>query len=171
MAKIDDVINRLERLTNDVNQVKLSLIGLLPLPPAAKPVVRRGVEGLDPILTELYFDALRGGVDLARDPRVQESSLKAIQSATMPQPRSAAMPKPRSRAQKRNDKMQSQAFKTANAKLRTKSGALRKGVKQSDIATRAQKELKLMKRGTRTGKRRPIQGPKKNPRRTGGGRR
>ena len=161
LAKIDDVIDRLERLTNDVNQVKLSLIGLLPLPPGAKPVVRRGVEGLDPIITELYFDALRGGIDLARDPRVQESSLKAIQSAT----------RPRSRAQKKNDKMQSQAFKVANSKLRTKSGALRKGVKQSDVAKRAQKELKLMKRGTRTGKRRPIQGPKKNPRRTGGGKR
>ncbi len=163
MAKIDDVINRLERLTNDVNQVKLSLVGLLPIPPMAKPIVRRGVEGLDPIIAELYFDALRGGVDLARDPRVQESSLKAIQSATMP--------RPRSRAQKKNDTMQSKAFKMANQKLRTKSGTLRKGVTQSDVAKRAQKELKLMKRGTRTGKRRPIQGPKKNPRRTGGGRR
>lgn len=49
----------------------------------------------------------------------------------------------------------------ANQKLRTKSGALRKGVTQSDVAKRAQKELKLMKRGTRTGKRRPIQGPKR----------
>ena len=164
MAKIDDVINRLERLTNDVNQVKLSLIGLLPLPPVAKPVVRRGVEGLDPIITELYFDALRGGVDLARDPRVQESSLKAIQSATMP--------KPRSRAQKKNDKMQSQAFKMANEKLRTTKGALRKGVTQSDIATRAQKELKLMKRGTNAKKRPAKSGPRKSPpRRSGGGKR
>jgi hypothetical protein len=164
MAKIDDVINRLERLTNDVNQVKLSLIGLLPLPPVAKPVVRRGVEGLDPIITELYFDALRGGVDLARDPRVQESSLKAIQSATMP--------RPRSRAQKKNDKMQSQAFKMANEKLRTTKGALRKGVTQSDIATRAQKELKLMKRGTNAKKRPAKSGPRKSPpRRSGGGRR
>jgi|VirMetMinimDraft_7_1064189.scaffolds.fasta_scaffold42457_3 hypothetical protein len=164
MAKIDDVINRLERLTNDVNQVKLSLIGLLPLPPVAKPLARRGVEGLDPILTELYFDALRGGVDLARDPRVQESSLKAIQSATMP--------KPRSRAQKKNDKMQSQAFKMANEKLRTTKGALRKGVTQSDIATRAQKELKLMKRGTNAKKRPAKSGPRKSPpRRSGGGKR
>ena len=80
MAKIDDVINRLERLTNDVNQVKLSLIGLLPIPPVAKPVVRRGVEGLDPILTELYFDALRGGVDLATDSRVQESSIRQFKA-------------------------------------------------------------------------------------------
>ena len=167
MAKIDDVIDRLERLTNDVNQVKLSLIGLLPLPPAAKPVVRRGVEGLDPLITELYFDTLRGGVDLARDADTQMILRDAILGTGQP----VKSKKPRSRAQKRNDKMQSNAFKMANAKLRTKSGALRKGVKQSDVAKRAQKELKLMKRGTRTGKRRQIQGPKKNPRRTGGGKR
>lgn len=165
MAKIDDVIDRLERLNSDVLSLKRSLIPLLPLPPVAKPLARRTVEGLDPIIAELYFDALRGGVDLARDPRVQESSLKAIQTAT----------RPRSRAQKRNDKMQSQAFVRANSKLRTKSGALRKGVTQSDVAKRAQKELKLMKRGTnRPGaKKRPAKsGPRKSPpRRSGGGRR
>lgn len=162
LAKIDDVIDRLERLNNDVLSLKRSLIPLLPLPPAAKPLARRTVEGLDPIIAELYFDALRGGVDLARDSRVQEQSLKAIQNAT----------RPRSRAQKRNDKMQSTAFKVANARLRTKSGALRKGVKQSDIAKRAQKELKLMKRGTNAKKRPAKSGPRKSPpRRSGGGRR
>ena len=164
MAKIDDVIDRLERLNNDVLSLKRSLIPLLPLPPVAKPLARRTVEGLDPIIAELYFDALRGGVDLARDPRVQEQSLKAIQNAT----------KPRSRAQKRNDKMQSTACKMANSKLRTKSGALRKGVKQSDIAKRAQKELKLMKRGTRPKRKSPSGGTKKRkspPRRRGGGKR
>jgi len=165
LAKIDDVIDRLERLNSDVLSLKRSLIPLLPLPPVAKPLARRTVEGLDPIIAELYFDALRGGVDLARDPRVQEQSLKAIQNAT----------KPRSRAQKRNDKMQSQAFKVANSKLRTTKGALRKGVTQSDIATRAQKELKLMKRGSGKagGRPSPSGGTKKrkSPRRSGGGKR
>ena len=165
MAKIDDVIDRLERLNNDIMLLKRSIIPLLPLPPTAKPLVRRTAEGLDPIIAELYFDALRGGVDLARDPGVQESSLKAIQSAT----------RPRSRAQKRNDKMQSQAFVRANAKLRTKSGALRKGVTQSDVAKRAQKELKLMKRGKGKagGRPSPSGGTKKRktPRRSGGGKR
>jgi hypothetical protein len=164
LAKIDDVIDRLERLNSDVLSLKRSLIPLLPLPPVAKPLVRRTAEGLDPIIAELYFDALRGGVDLARDPRVQEESLKAIQSAT----------RPRSRAQKRNDKMQSTAFKMANSKLRTKTGALRKGVTQSDVAKRAQKELKLMKRGTRPARKSPSGGTKKRkspPRRSGGGKR
>ena len=168
MAKIDDVIDRLERLTNDVNQVKLRLVRLAPLPPMAKPIVQRGAEGLDPILTELYFDALRGGVDLARDPINQERAQEAFLSSFRP-PKTL---KPRSRAQKRNDKMQSQAFKMANSKLRTKSGALRKGVKQSDIAKRAQKELKLMKRGTNAKKRPAKSGPRKSPpRRSGGGKR
>ena len=168
MAKIDDVINRLERLTNDVNQVKLSLIGLLPLPPVAKAPVRRGVEGLDPILTELYFDALRGGVDIARMPETQETARAAFESAFRP-PKTI---KPRSKAQKKNDKMQSQAFKKANSKLRTKNGALRKGVTQSDVAKRAQKELKLMKRGTNAKKRPAKSGPRKSPpRRSGGGKR
>lgn len=165
MAKIDDVINRLEELNREIMTLKKGIIRLAPLPPVAKPIVSRASEGLDPILAELYFDALRGGVDLARDPRVQESSLKAIQSAT----------RPRSRAQKRNDKMQSQAFVRANAKLRTKSGALRKGVTQSDVAKRAQKELKLMKRGKGKagGRPSPSGGTKKrkSPARSGGGRR
>ncbi len=164
MAKIDDVIKRLERLTNDVAQVKSRLVRLAPLPPLAKPIVQRASDQLDPLLIELYFDALRGGVDLARDPEIQRQSLEAIQSATIP--------KPRSKAQKANDKLQSKAFKMANEKLRTTKGALRKGVTQSDIATRAQKELKLMKRGTNAKKRPAKSGPRKSPpRRSGGGRR
>jgi hypothetical protein len=71
--------------------------------------------------------------------------------------------------------MQSNAFKMANQKLRTKSGALRKGVKQSDIAKRAQKELKLMKRGRGKagGRPSPSGGTKKrkSPGRSGGGKR
>lgn len=170
MAKIDDVIDRLERLTNDVNQVKLRLIRLAPLPPMAKPIVQRGVEGLDPILTELYFDALRGGVDIARMPEAQE----ALQDAFLSAGRPLQVKKPRTRKQKANDKMQSKAFKLANEKLRTKSGALRKGVKQADVAKRAQKELKAMKnkRG-KTRSRRATGTParKSSPRRSGGGRR
>jgi len=165
LAKIDDVIDRLEELNREILKIKTGIVRLSPLPPTVKAPVVRGAEALDPILAELYFDALRGGVDLARDPRVQESSLKAIQSAT----------RPRSRAQKRNDKMQSQAFVRANAKLRTKSGALRKGITQSDVAKRAQKELKLMKRGKGKagGRPSPSSGMKKrkSPARSGGGRR
>jgi len=165
LAKIDDVIDRLQEINTEILKLKRSVSLLAPLPKPLKAGVRQGQEVLDPLIQELYFDALRGTLDLARDPRVQESSLKAIQTAT----------RPRSRAQKRNDKMQSQAFVRANAKLRTKSGALRKGVTQSDVAKRAQKELKLMKRGKGKagGRPSPSGGTKKrkSPARSGGGRR
>jgi len=101
-------------------------------------------------------------------PETQETARAAFESAFRP-PKTI---KPRSSAQKRNDKMQSQAFKLANSKLRTKFGALRKGVTQSDVAKRAQKELKLMKRGTNAKKRPAKSGPRKSPpRRSGGGKR
>lgn len=162
------VIDRLERLTNEVNKIKLGVIGLTPLPPVAKPIVRQAAEGLDPILTELYFDALRAGVDVARMPESQQAAKDVFAGFANP----PSIKKPRSRAQKKNDKMQSQAFKNANAKLRTKSGSLRKGITQADVAKRAQKELKLMKRGTNAKKRPAKSGPRKSPmRRTGGGRR
>ena len=64
-------LNRLERLTNDVNQVKGVLLGCYHYHQLQN--LSLDVELKDwIILTELYFDALRGGVDLARDPRVQE---------------------------------------------------------------------------------------------------
>ncbi len=171
MAKIDDVINRLERLTNDVAQVKSRLVRLAPLPPIAKPIVQRGSDQIDPLLIELYFDALRGGVDFAGDPVSQEAFRSAMEAQQAPLT-NRTIKKPRSRAQKANDKMQSQAFQKANSKLRTSKGALRKGVTQSDIAKRAQKELKLIKRGTNAKKRPAKSGPRKSPpRRSGGGRR
>ena len=44
------------------------------------------------------------------------------------------------------DKLQSRAFREANKALRTKSGQLRKGVTQSDVAKRAQKILKRLRK-------------------------
>ena len=126
---------------------------------------------MDLILTELYFDTLRSGVDVARMPVSQEAFRSAMEAQQAPLT-NRTIKKPRSRAQKANDKMQSQAFQKANSKLRTSKGALRKGVTQSDIAKRAQKELKLMKRGTNAKKRPAKSGPRKSPpRRSGGGRR
>lgn len=177
MGKIDDVIDRLERLNAQVLEVKRAIIPLLPLPPIAKPLARRTVDGLDPIIAELYFDALRGGVDLARMPENQDAALRAFQVGLPPVGR-----KPRTKAQKKNDNMQSKAFKVANEKLRTTKGTLRKGVTQADVATRAQKELKKMKLAVRPGKPgsrarksrpSPSGGTKKRtkPARSGGGRR
>lgn len=165
MAKIDDVIDRLQEINTEILKLKRSISLLAPLPKPLKAGVRQGQDLIDPILQELYFDALRGGLDLARDPQIQEATVRTIQSAT----------RPRSRAQKQNDKMQSQAFVVANTKLRKKNGELRKGKTQSDVAKTAQKELKKMKlakrpnKGGRPAKKRTSTGSSRA--RSGGGRR
>lgn len=57
-----------------------------------------------------------------------------------------AKKKAKSKARKELDKLQSKAFEEANKLLRTKTGKLRKGVTQSDIATKAQKILKKLRK-------------------------
>lgn len=52
----------------------------------------------------------------------------------------------RKKARKELDRLQAQAFKEANRLLRTKAGKLRKGVTQSDVAKRAQKILKKLRK-------------------------
>ena len=61
-----------------------------------------------------------------------------IPMATMPK-------KKRSRSARAADKKLSRAFKEANARLRTKSGALRKGRTQADVARLAHRLRKKMK--------------------------
>ena len=141
-SRLDRVIDRLERLTNEVNELKQSLIPVLPLPPKTRPIVRRTAEGLDPILTELYFDTVRAGVqDLEDAPRnFRENVVEPV----MRKP--DQVKKARTTAQKRNDKLQAQAFKNANSALRKQNGQMRKGVNQRDIAARAQRELRKLKK-------------------------
>lgn len=57
-----------------------------------------------------------------------------------------AKKKVRKKARKELDRLQSEAFREANKLLRTKAGKLRKGVTQSDVAKRAQKILKKLRK-------------------------
>jgi len=57
-----------------------------------------------------------------------------------------AKKKVRKKARKELDRLQSEAFREANKILRTKAGKLRKGVTQSDVAKRAQKILKKLRK-------------------------
>lgn len=54
--------------------------------------------------------------------------------------------KVRKKARKELDRLQSEAFREANRLLRTKTGKLRKGITQSDVAKRAQKILKKLRK-------------------------
>jgi len=57
-----------------------------------------------------------------------------------------AKKKVRKKARKELDRLQAEAFREANRLLRTKAGKLRKGVTQSDVAKRAQKILKRLRK-------------------------
>lgn len=52
----------------------------------------------------------------------------------------------RKKARKELDRLQAEAFREANRLLRTKTGKLRKGITQSDVAKRAQKILKRLRK-------------------------
>ena len=147
-SKIDKVIDRLEQLTNDVNQIKRSGIPLLPVPPLVKSALRTGTQRLDDVITDTYFDTVRGIADVVlpadsareiiNNPNVLMDASGAISQIT-PRP---AVKKPRkiTKKMKQQRKIQSTAFRNANAKGRKKDGTFRAGYDQSRIARMAQKE-------------------------------
>jgi len=175
-SKIDKVINRLEQLTNDVNSIKQKGIGLLPVPPLVKGGLR-GITGItDDLITGAYFDGVRAVADVVlpanvaqeiiNNPNVLMDSRGAISQipARPGSPVLASVKKPRkvTKKMRAQRKIQSKAFKNANAKGRKKNGEFKKGFDQSRIARLAQKECtkerqrlglceKPKKKGTRKG--------------------
>jgi len=160
-SKIDKVIDRLERLTDDVNQIKRSGIPLLPVPPLVKSVLRAGTQRLDDVITDTYFDTVRGIADVVlpadsaaaiiNDPNVFMDSNGTISQIT-PRPGRPGIPsslmmapkvkKPRkvTKKMRAQRKIQSTAFKNANARGRKNDGSFRAGYDQRRIAAMAQKE-------------------------------
>jgi len=172
-SKIDKVIDRLERLNQDVNEIKAKGIGLLPLPPLVKGGLRAVSPGFDGALSELYFDGVRAVADVVlpanvaqeiiNNPNVLMDSQGAI-SQIPARPLLATVSKPRkvTKKMRMQRKIQSTAFKNANAKGRKMNGEFKKGFDQSRIARLAQKECtkerqrlglceKPKKKGTRKG--------------------
>ena len=172
-SKIDKVIDRLERLNQDVNELKAKGIGLLPLPPLVKGGLRAVSPGFDGALSELYFDGVRAVADVVlpanvaqeiiNNPNVLMDSSGAI-SQIPARPVLATVSKPRkvTKKMRMQRKIQSTAFKNANAKGRKVNGEFKKGFDQAKIARIAQKECtkerqrlglceKPKKKGTRKG--------------------
>ena len=172
-SKIDKVIDRLERLNQDVNEIKAKGIGLLPLPPLVKGGLRAVSPGFDGAISELYFDGVRAVADVVlpanvaqeiiNNPNVLMDSQGAI-SQIPARPLLATVSKPRkvTKKMRMQRKIQSTAFKNANAKGRKVNGEFKKGFDQAKIARIAQKECtkerqrlglceKPKKKGTRKG--------------------
>ena len=147
-SKIDKVIDRLERLTNDVNEIKAKGIGLLPIPPLIKGAARAIVPTLDDVVTETYFDTVRSIADVVlpanvameviNNPNVLMDSNGSISQITArPAPKK---PRKVTKKMKLQRKIQSEAFKNANAKARKIDGSFRSGYDQRRVALMAQKE-------------------------------
>jgi hypothetical protein len=141
-TQLDRIIDRLEEINREVLEVKRRLTMVAPLPPKLKPGLIRGQEVIDPIIAEAYFDTVRGTIQAFED--VPDNFQRNVVEPVMRKPAQAK--KVRTKAQKRNDKLQSRAFKNANSALRKSNGQMRKGVNQRDIARRAQKELRKLKK-------------------------
>ena len=147
-SKIDKVIDRLERLTNDVNDIKAKGIGLLPVPKPVKGALRATSPSFDEALTDAYFGLVRDVADVVlpadsareiiNNPNVLMDSSGAISQITArPAPKK---PRKVTKKMKMQRKIQSTAFKNANAKGRLQNGSFRAGYDQQRIARMAQKE-------------------------------
>ena len=147
-SKIDKVIDRLERLTDDVNQIKRTGIPLLPVPPAVKGLLKTGTQRLDDTITDAYFGLVRDAADIVLPANVamevinNPNVLMDASGAISQIPARPAPKKPRkvTAKMKKQRKIQSAAFRNANAKGRKKDGTFRAGYDQSRIARMAQKE-------------------------------
>tara|TARA_R100001369_G_C3309591_1_gene167088 strand:- start:325 stop:906 length:582 start_codon:yes stop_codon:yes gene_type:complete len=179
-SKIDKVIDRLERLNQDVNEIKAKGIGLLPLPPVIKGALRAISPSLEETYSELYFDGVRAVADvllpanvaqeIINNPNVLMDSAGAISQiparpgsrTRLTEPEVFKKPRKVTKKMKMQRKIQSTAFKNANAKGRKVNGEFKKGFDQARIARLAQKECtkerqrlglceKPKKKGTRKG--------------------
>lgn len=166
-TQLDLLIDMLEELNREVMELKKAVIPFIPLPRQARPILSRTVEMTDPLLADAYFGTVREVIQSVEDaPSNLRSNLIEPVSVIAGTTRSnfrenvvepvtrkpAQARKPRTPAQRRNDKLQSRAFKAANDALRKNNGGMRKGVDQKMIARRAQKELKKLKKSAGTKK-------------------
>jgi len=181
-SRIDKLIDQAEATNAQIRALTEAILLSSRLSQAIPaPIPAKALLGVAPkaqeMQSEAYFRALRGLASAVQNPATQQiagdAARIALDSVQLipegPTPFTSSPPKTRTAAQKKNDKMQSAAFKTANEKLRTSKGALRKGVTQKDIATRAQKELRKMK--NKRGTTRSRRSSKRSTPKSGGGRR
>jgi hypothetical protein len=153
-SKVDKLIDRLEKMTNDINELKLKALPLLPIPRPVKKAIGTKLPEFDQFITDTYYEGVRGIADVVlpaqsaqeiiNNPNVLMDASGAISQIT-PRPISienSKISKPRkvTKKMKQQRKIQSTAFRNANAKGRKKDGSFRSGYDQSRIARMAQKE-------------------------------
>ena len=149
-SKVDSLIDKLEKLTTDVNQIKRSVLmsPVVPLPKPLKSKVLALDEQIQPRLQEAYFDTVRSVADVvlpaasAREIINNPNVMMDNQGKIVSMQADAVVSKPRkvTKKMRQQRKIQSTAFRNANAKARKKNGELRRGFDQRRIAQMAQRE-------------------------------
>ena len=149
-SKIDGLLNDLKTLTEEVNSIKRAVITspLVPLPKPLKARLALGAEATDQIITDTYFDAVGGLADIvlpanvAREVINNPNVLMDANGSISQIPARPVQKKPQkvTKKMRQQRKIQSNAFRNANAKARKKNGELRAGFDQRRIAQMAQRE-------------------------------
>jgi len=155
-SKIDGVLDDLKKPATDVAELKRAVVSspIVPLPPVVKSKLNTAQEVIDQRLIDAYFGVAGGVADVVlpasvareviNNPNVLMDTNGSISQIPGRPMLSAAAPaaKPRkvTKKMKMQRKIQSKAFRNANAKARKKNGELRAGFDQRKIAQMAQRE-------------------------------
>lgn len=156
-SKIDGVLKDLEKLATDVLELKRAVVAspIVPLPKPIKTKLGVAQEIVDPFLIDAYFGTAQNVADVVlpaavareviNNPNVlmdSNGSISRIPARSFPVSSAALPAKPRkvTKKMRQQRKIQSKAFRNANAKARKKDGTLRAGFDQSRIARMAQRE-------------------------------
>ena len=155
-SKIDGVLDDLKKLAEDVTALKRAVVAspIVPLPKPLKTKLGVAQEIVDPLLIDAYFGTVQNVADVVlpaavareviNNPNVlmdTNGNISQIPSRTAGF-QSVGAPKPRkvTKKMRMQRKIQSKAFRNANAKARKKNGELRAGFDQRRIAQMAQRE-------------------------------
>ena len=149
-SKVDGLLKDLKTLTEEVNQLKRGVFTspLVPLPKPLKARLALGAEATDRAITDAYFDTVQSVADVvlpanvAREVINNPNILMEANGAISQIPARPVQKKPQkvTSKMKKQRKIQSNAFRNANAKARKKNGELRAGFDQRRIALMAQRE-------------------------------
>lgn len=156
-SKIDGVLDDLKKLAEDVTELKRRVVAspIVPLPAPLKSKLNVAQEVVDQKIIDAYFGVAGSVADVVlpaavarqviNDPGIlmdANGSISQIPARTMMTTTDSAPPKPRkvTKKMRQQRKIQSKAFRNANAKARKKNGELRAGYDQRRIALMAQRE-------------------------------
>ena len=149
-SKIDGVLDDLKKLAEDVSELKRAVVAspIVPLPKPLKTKLGVAQEIIDQKLIDAYFNVAGGVADVvlpanvAREIINNPNVLMDVNGSISQITAKPTVTKPRkvTKKMRQQRKIQSTAFRNANAKARKQNGELRAGFDQRRIAQMAQRE-------------------------------